>query len=39
MKLESMEGLKSKIDEYFTLKKEELSEIFSKIKKEKNEKD
>ncbi len=38
MKLESMEGLKSKIDEYFTVKKEELSEIFSKMKKEKNEK-
>lgn len=36
--LESMEGLKSKIDEYFTAKKEEISEIFSRMIKKEDEK-
>ncbi len=38
MKLESVEGIKAKIDEYFAMKKEEISEIFSKIKENENEK-
>ncbi|HRR96201.1 MAG TPA: serine O-acetyltransferase [Candidatus Ratteibacteria bacterium] len=38
IKLESVEGIKAKIDEYFAMKKEEISEIFSKIKENENEK-
>jgi len=30
--LENMEGIKTKIDEYFAVKKDEINEIFSKIK-------